>query len=144
MTSHVRRGHGRTESVVVVAVDARAGVVAHARRHVDDHPAFGARTVPVEGERLKVFEGGEAVEFVAHFVVRHNRIGAGRVRTVGRNLDGHSLDAAGTHLDVFLCVAVAVVGAEEEADVAPVGIISDVLHVVIDGDRIVVVNQHGL
>jgi hypothetical protein len=60
-----RRQHRRTITVVVEAIGARTVVVADTRRYCDDHPALGARTIPVEGDGLEVFEGGEAVELVA-------------------------------------------------------------------------------
>ena len=139
-----RRGHGRTIAVVVVAVDARAVVVADARRHRDDNPALAARTVPVEVDGLEVFEGGEAVELVAQLVVGHDGEGVPSVDAVQRDVDLDSLDATGIHSDVFLGVAVAVVRLEVEGDVTPIGVVADILHVVDDRDRVVVVHHHGL
>ena len=60
-----RRRHRRTVTVIVVAIGARTVVVAYTRGYRDDHPALSARTIPVEGDGLEVFEGGEAVELVA-------------------------------------------------------------------------------
>ena len=60
-----RRRHRWAVTVVVEAVGARTVVVVDARRYCDDHPALSARTIPVEGDGLEVFEGGEAVELVA-------------------------------------------------------------------------------
>ena len=100
------RRHRRAEAVVVVAVDARAVVVADARRHRDDHPALAARTVPVEVDGLEVFEGGEAVELVAQLVVGHDGEGVPSVDAVQRDVDLDSLDATGIYSDVFLGVAV--------------------------------------
>ena len=136
--------HRRTEAVVVVAVGARTVVVADARRHRDDHPALGARTVPEEVDGLEVLEGGEAVELIAQLVVRHDGEDVASVDAVQRDVDGDSLDAAGIHSDVFLGVAVAVVGIEVEGDVTPIGVVADILHVVVDRDRVVVVHHHGL
>ena len=99
------RRHRRAIAVVVVAVDARAVVVADARRHRDDYPAFSARTVPEEVDGLKVFEGGEAVELVVQFVVRHDGEGVPSVDAIQRDVDLDSLDSTGIHSDVFLGVA---------------------------------------
>ena len=138
------RRHWRAKTVVVVAVGARTVVVVDARRHRNDHPALVARTVPVEVQGLKVFEGGEAVKLVTQFVVGHDSEGVPSVDAVQRDVDGDSLDSSGIHSDVFLGVAVAVVRVEEEGDVTPIGVVADVLHVVIDRDRVVVVHHHGL
>ena len=138
------RRHRRAEAVVVVAVDARAVVVADARRHRDDHPALAARTVPVEVDGLEVFEGGEAIELVAQLVVGHDGEGVPSVDAVQRDVDLDSLDATGIYSDVFLGVAVAVVRLEVEGDVTPIGVVADILHVVNDRDRVVVVHHHGL
>lgn len=129
-----RRGHRRTEAVVVVAVTAGAGIDAHPWRCRDDHPTFGARTVPVEAKRLKVLESGEAVEFVVHFVVRHDGEGVTSIDAAGGDVDGNPLDGSRTHSDVLVGVVVAVVGVEVEVNVSLIGVIADVLHVVIDRD----------
>ena len=139
-----RRGHGRTIAVVVVAVDAGTGVVVHAWRCADDHPALGARSGPIEADRLEVFEGGEAVEFVAKLVVGHYGEADPTVDAVRWDADGDALDAAGTDPDVLVGIIVAVVGVEVEVDVPSVGVVADVLHVVVDRDRVVVVHHHGL
>jgi hypothetical protein len=139
-----RRGHRGTVSVVVVAVDAGAVVVAHERRYSDDHPGFGARTIPVEADGLEVFKGGEAVELVVQLVVGHDGEAYPSVDTVERNVDGDPLDAAGTDLHVFFGVAVAVVRIEVEGDITSIGVVADVLHVVVDRDRAVVIHHHGL
>ena len=148
----IHRGHGtvagrrhrRAEAVVVVAVDARTVVVADARRHRDDYPALGARTVPVEVEGLEVLEGGEAVELIAQLVVRHDGEDVASVDAVQRDIDGDSLDATGIYPYVFLGVSIAVVRFEVEGDVTPIGVVADILHVVVDRDRVVVVHHHGL
>ena len=126
--------HRRTEAVVVVAVAARTVVVARTRSDVDHHPRFGARPVPVEVDRLEVLEGGEAVELAAHFVVRHDGERAAHVEAVGRDVDSDSLDATRIDLDVLLCVVVAEVGLKEDVDVTPIGVVSNVLHVIVDRD----------
>ena len=126
--------HRRTETIVVVTVVARTVVVADARRHSDNHPALGARPVPEEADGLEVLEGGEAVELVTHFVVRHDCESAPSVDTAERDVHGNSLDAARTHFHVFFDVAVAVVRIEEERDITPIGVVSNVLHVVVDRD----------
>ena len=100
--------------------------------------------MPAEADGLEVLEGGEAVELATYRVVRHDRVGEVTVDAIGRNLDGDSLDAARTYLHVFLGIAVAVVRIEEDADVPPIGVVADILHVVVDRDRVVVVHHHGL
>lgn len=142
-TVSVRR-HRRTVAVIVVAVGARTVVVVRARRYGDDHPALGARPIPVEADGVKVFEGGEAVELIAKLVVRHDGKGTSSVDAVHRDVDGDSLDAARIHSDVFLGIVVAIVRVEIEGDVTPIGVVADVLHVVVDRDRVVVIHHHGL
>ena len=139
-----RRRHRRTVTVIVVAIGARTVVVADTRRYCDDHPALGARPIPEEADGLEVFEGGEAVELVANLVVGHDGEGEPSVDAVQRDVDFDSLDSTGIHSDVFLGVAVAVVGVEVEGDVTPIGVVADILHVVNDRDRVVVVHHHGL
>jgi hypothetical protein len=126
--------HRRAEAVVVVAVAARTVVVADARRHRDDHPALGARTIPVEANGIEVLEGGEAVEFIAQFVVRHDGEGVPSIDTAERDLQGDSLDASRTHFHVFFVVAITIVRIEVDRDITPIGVVSDVLHVVVDRD----------
>ena len=126
--------HRRTVAVVVVAVAARTVVVARTRSDVDHHPRFGARPVPVEADRLEVLEGGEAVELAAHFVVRHDGERAVHVEAMGRDVNGDSLDATGTNLDILLGIVVAVVGVKVDVDVTPIGVVSNVFHVVVDRD----------
>ena len=139
-----RRRHRRAVTVIVEAVGARTVVEADARRYRDDHPAFGARTIPVEGDGLEVFEGGEAVELAIQLIVGHDGEGEPSVDAVQRDVDFDSLDSAGIDSDVFLGVAVAVVRIEVEGDVTPIGVVADILHVVNDRDRVVVVHHHGL
>ena len=104
------RRHGRTESVVVVAVVARTVVVARARPDVDDYPALVAGSLPEEGDGVEVFKGGETVELIAHFVVGHDGEGVTLADAVGRNLDGNPLDVARTYFYPFLGIAVPFVG----------------------------------
>ena len=139
-----RRRHRRAVTVIVEAVGARTVVEADARRYRDDHPAFGARTIPEEGDGLEVFEGGEAVELVVQLIVGHDGEGEPPVDAVQRDVDFDSLDSAGIDSDIFLGVAVAVVRIEVEGDVTPIGVVADILHVVNDRDRVVVVHHHGL
>ena len=138
------RRHRRAIAVIVEAVVAGAVVDCRARRHVDDHPALFARPVEVEADRLEIFEDGEAVEVVTQFVVGHDGERMPSVDHVGRDFDGDSLDATRTNLDVFLGVAVAVVRIEIEVDITPIGVVADVLHVVVDRDRAIVIHHHGL
>ena len=126
--------HRRTEPVIVVAVAARTVVVARTRSDVNHHPRFGARPVPVEADRLEVLEGGKAVEIASHFVVRHDGEGTVQVDVVDRDVDGDSLDATWTNLDILFGVIVAVVGIKVDEDVTPIGVVSDILHVVVDRD----------
>jgi hypothetical protein len=126
--------HRRAETVVVVAVAARTVIVAEARRHRDDHPALGARPIPVEAYGVEVLEGGEAVEFIAQFVVRHDGEGAPSVNTTERDFQGDSLDMPRTHFHVFFVVDVTVVRIEEDRDITPIGVVSDVLQVIVDCD----------
>ena len=138
------RRHRRTEAVVVEAIVAGAAVVAHPWAYIDDHPRLGARTIPVEGQWLKVLESGEGVEFATHFGVGHDGVGEGRVRSVGRNLDGNSLDAPGADLYILLGVGVAVVGVKVDVYVTPIGVVADVLHIVVDRDGVVAVHHARL
>ena len=139
-----RRRHRRAVAVIVEAVCARTVVEADARRYRDDHPAFGARTIPEEGDGLEVFEGGEAVELVVQLIVGHDGEGEPSVDAVQRDVDLDSLDSARIDSDVFLGVAVAVVRVEVEGDITPIGIVANVLHVVVDRNRVVVIGDHGL
>jgi len=140
-----RRGrHRRAIAVVVVAVGAGACVDANPRRGTDDHPTLGARSSPVEADRLKVLEGSEAVQLVAHLVVGHDGERNPSVDAVHGDVDGDSLDATGVDLDVLVGVVVAVVGVEVEVNVPSVGVVADVFHVIVDRDRVVVVHHHGL
>ena len=107
-----RRRHRRTITVVVEAIGTRTVVVADTRRYCDDHPALGARPIPEEADGLEVFEGGEAVELVANLVVGHDGEGIPSVDAIQRDVDFDSLDSTGIHSDVFLGIAVAVVGVE--------------------------------
>ena len=100
--------------------------------------------MPAEADRLKVLEGGEAVKLSTYRVVRHDRVGEVTVDAIGRNLDGNSLNAAGTYLNVLLSIAVTVVRIEVDTDVPSVGVVAYILHVVVDRDRVVVVHHHGL
>ena len=139
-----RRRHRRTITVVVEAIGTRTVVVADTRRYCDDHPALGARPIPEEADGLEVFEGGEAVELVANLVVGHDGEGIPSVDAIQRDVDFDSLDSTGIHSDVFLGVAVAVVRVEVEGDVTPISVVADILHVIDDRDRVVVVHHHGL
>ena len=126
--------HRWTVAIVVEAVAARTVVVARARSDVNHHPRFGARPVPVEANRFEVLEGGEAVELATHFIVGHNGERTVQVDAVGRDINCDSLDATRTNLDILLGVVVAVVGVKEDVDVTPIGVVSDILHVVVDRD----------
>ena len=144
MTMAVRQGHRGTETVVVVTVAARAGVEARARTDVDYYPRLGARTMPPEADGIKVLKSGETVEFIAHRVVRHDCVDRIAINAVARNLNGDSLDTARAYFHVFLGIGVTVVGVEIDVHVTPIGVVADVLHVVVDRDRVGVVHHHGL
>ena len=138
------RRHRRTETVVVVAVVTRTGVVARTRPDVDHHPALVARSFPVEGDGLEVLEGGEAVELVAQLVVGHDGEGTSSPDALCRNVDGDALDAAGTYFHPLLGVAVAVVRIEVDDHIAPVGVVTYIFDVIIDGNGRRVVHHHRL
>jgi hypothetical protein len=139
-----RRRQDGTVAVIVEAVGVRAVVVARTRTDVDDHPGLVAVAVPVEAHRLEVLKDREAVEFVPQFIVGHHRIDPRGIRAIGRDGDGHPLDSTGADTDPFLGIVVTVVRIQVYEDVASVGVIADVLHIVVDRDRIGVVGQHGL
>lgn len=128
------RRHRRTEAVIVVAVAAGAVVVADARRHRNDYPVVGTRPVPVEANGVEVLESGEAVELIAQLVVRHDGESVSSVDKAKRDVHRDSLDATRTNFHVFFGVAVAVIRVEEERDITPIGVVSDILHVVVDRD----------
>ena len=139
-----RRRHDRIVTVIVEAVRVRAVVVARTRRYAVDHPRFSARTVPAEAHRLEVFKSGEAVELIIQFVVRHHRVNPGGIRTVGRNGDRNPSDTTWAYSHVLRAIAVAVVGIEVDIEITTIGIVSDILNIIVDGDRIGIVGQHGL
>ena len=139
-----RRRSDRIVTVIVEAVGVRTIVVARTRRHTVDHPRLVVRTIPAEADRLEVFESGEAVESTVQFVVRHHRIDPGGIRTVGRNGDRNPSDTTRAYSHVFRAVAVAIVGIQVDIEIATIGVISDILNIIVDGDRIGIVGQHGL
>ena len=139
-----RRRHDRIVTVIVEAVGVRAVVVARTRRYAVDHPRFSARSVPAKAHRLEVFKNGEAVEFTVQFVVRHHRVDPGGIRTVGRNGDRNPSDTTRAYSHVFRAIAVAIVGIEVDIEITPISIVSDILNIIVDGDRIGIVGQHGL
>ena len=140
----VTPGRHRRAETVVVAVGARTVVVAQAGGYVDDHPAFVARPVPIEGDGVEVFEGGEAVKLVAQFVVGHDGEGVTSADAVGRDVDGNPLDAAGIYFHPFVGIIVAGIGIEVDVYAAFVGIVANVFNVVVDGDGVGVIDHHGL
>ena len=139
-----RRWHHRAIAVVVVAVVAGTVIVARTRTYSDDHPRLVAIAIPAEAHRLEVLEGGEAVELVTQFVIRHHRVSPGRIGTVSRNADGDSLDSTRADSHIFSGVAIAVVGIEIDVDIASICVVSNILNIIVDGNRIGVVGQHGL
>ena len=139
-----RRRHDRIVTVIVEAVGVRTIVVARTRRYTVDHPRFVARSVPAEAHRLKVFKSGEAVKLIVQFVVWHHRVDPGGIRTVGRNGDRNPSDATRAHSHVLRAIAAAIVGIQIDVEIATIGVISDILNIIVDGDRIGVVGQHGL
>ena len=139
-----RRRHRRHETVVVVAVVAGPRIEARTRRQDRHYPSRIARTVPREANRLKVLERGEGVQVIAHLIVRHNRINGGRIQTIGHDVEGDSLDLARADLHISVGIFGAVIGIEVDADISLIGVISNVLHVVVDRDRVVIIHYHGL
>jgi hypothetical protein len=136
--------HHRAIAVVVVAVVARTVIVTRARTDVDDHPRLVAIAMPAEAHWLEVLKRGEAVELVTQFVVRHHRVSPGRIGTVSGDADGDSLDSTGADPHILPSIAIAVVGIEVEVDVTSVCVVSNILNIIVDGNRIGVVGQHGL
>ena len=134
----------RIVAVVVVAVGVRAGVAAHTRTYVDHHPRLVAITVPAEAHWLEVLESSEAVQLITELVVGHHRVSPGRIRTIRRDVDGDSFDSTGANSHILLGVVVSVVGIQIDKDVTSVSVVSYILHIVVDGDRIGVIGQHGL
>ena len=138
-----RRSH-RTIAIVVEAVFRRTAVELWTRTDLDNHPRLVAIAVPAETHWLKVFECGEAEEFIVHFVVRHHRVQPIRIHTDGRKGDGNSLDPTGRHSHIFLDEEATIVGIEINVHVSFVCIVPNVLDIIVDGNRIGVVGQHGL
>ena len=68
------RRQDRIVAVIVEAVGRGAIVVTRTRSHAVHHPRLVVRAIPAEADRLEVLKGGEAVELVIQFVVRHHRI----------------------------------------------------------------------
>ncbi len=139
-----RRRSDRIVTVVVEAVRVRAVVIARTRSDTEDHPRLVAIAVPAEAHRLEVLEGGEAVELASQFIVRHHRIDPGRIRTVGGDRHCDSLDSTGADSHVLSAVVAPIVRIEVDEEVSPISIVSNVLDIIIDSDRIGVVGQHGL
>ena len=119
-------------------------VVVRDRTYVDDHPRLGARTNPAEVDGFEVFEGGEAEELVVHLVVRHDGESAVSVDAFGGDVNGNALDVSRTYLDPLFGVVVAFVRIEVEINAAFVGVVANVLHVIVDGDGVGVVDHYGL
>ena len=119
-------------------------VVARTRRYAVDHPRLVVGSIPAEAHWLVVFEDGEAVEFTVQFVVRHHRIDPGGIRAVGRDGNRNSPDAARAYFHVLVGVAIAIIGIQIDVEIATVGVVSDILNIIVDGDRIGIVGQHGL
>ena len=128
------RRHRRAETVVVVAIAARTMIDTDARRHRNDYPVISARPVPAEADGVEVFECSEAVELIIQLVVGHDGENATSVDETERDVQGDPLDATRTHSHVFFGVAVAVIRVEEERDITPIGVVSDILNVVVDCD----------
>ena len=143
-TARRRRRQHRAVAIVVVAVVTGTIVVARAWSHVDDYPRLVAIAIPAEAYRLEVFEGGEAVELTIEFVVGHHGVCPGGVWAVGRNADRNPSDATRAHSHVLRSIAVTVVGIEIDIEIATIGVISNILNIIVNGDRIGVVGQHGL
>ena len=139
-----RRRQDGIVTVIVEAVVARAIVVARTWGHAVDYPRLGARSVPAEAHGLEVFEGGEAVELIVQFVVWHHRVDPGGVRAIGRDGNRDPSDATRAHSHVLRAVAIAIVWIEVDIEIATISVVSDILNIIVDGDRIGIVGQHGL
>lgn len=138
------RRHRRTIAVVVEAEVTGTVVDADARSHRNHHPRLVAITVPAETHWLEVLESGEAVKLITQFVVGHHRVGPRRIRTVCRDANGDPLDPTWTNLHPFTGIAVAVIGIEIDAHITSISIVSNILHIIVDRNRIGVIGQHGL
>ena len=139
-----RRRHNRIVAVIVEAIRRGAIVVARTRSHAVNHPRLVVRSVPAEADRLKVLKSGEAVELIIQFVVRHHRIDPRWIRTIGRNRDGDSSDAPRAHSHVLIGIAITVVRIEVDVEITTISVVSDILYIIVNGDRIGIVGQHGL
>ena len=67
-----------------------------------------------------------------------------RIRTVGGDRHCDSLDSTGADSHVLSAVVAPIVRIEVDEEVSPISIVSNVLDIIIDSDRIGVVGQHGL
>lgn len=139
-----RRRQDWIVAVVVVTVGMRAVVVARTRTHVDHHPGLIAVTVPAEADWFEVFKDSEAEEVFVHLIVGHHCVNPRGVQAIGRDVDGDSSDSTGIDSHIFSGVVVTIVRIQIDINVSSVGIVSNVLDIVIDGDRIGIVGQHGL
>lgn len=139
-----RRRNDRIVAVVVEAVRVGAMVVARTRTDMDDHPRLVTVTVPAEADRSEVLEGREAEELTVQFVVGHHRIDPGGIRTVCGDRHCDSSDSARADSHVFSAVVASVIRIEVDEEVSPISIVSNVLDIVVDSDRIGVIGQHGL
>lgn len=143
VTGRRRRQH-RTEAVVVEAEVAGTVVVTYARTDADNHPRLVVIAVPAETHWLEVFEDGKAVELVAQFIVRHHRVSPRGIRTVSRDGDLDPLDGTRAHSHVLGGIAVTIIGIEVDVEIATISVISNILNIIVDGDRIGVIGQHWL
>ena len=139
-----RRGQDRIVTVIVEAVGVWTIVVTRTRRHSVNHPRLVTRSVPAEAHWLEVFESSEAIELIVQFIVRHHRIHPGGIGTIGRNGNRNPSDATRAHSHVLRAVTVAIVGIEVDIEIATISVVSDILNIIVDGDRIGIVGQHGL
>lgn len=139
-----RRRQDRIVAVIVEAVGVRAIVVTRARRHAVDNPGLGVWPIPAETDRFKVFEGGEAEKLIIQFVVRHHRVDPRWIRTVGWDGNCNPSDATWANLHVLLGIAVTVVWIEVDIEIATISVVPNILNIIVDGDRIGIVGQHGL
>ncbi len=119
-------------------------VVAGSWSHMNDYPRLVVIAIPAETHWFKVLESGEAVKLVAKFVVRHHRVGPGRIRTVSRDAHRNPLDATRAYSHIFSGIAMTVIRIEINVEIATIGVVSDILNIIVDGDRIGVIGQHGL
>ena len=132
-----------TEAVIVEANLTRTDVEEWTRSDVGYHPWLFVITSPVDAERLEVLESCEAVQLIVLLVIWHHHIGIVTIQTIGCDGDVDPLDLTRSKRHIFLGIVV-IIGIEINVYVAFVCIVSNILDIIVDRNRIGVVGQHGL